>query len=165
MGIDKDWIAEARVALVCQYALFHVYGSYGWVSISWQNGVADFIYLTYIYSLMSFLIFFYGRRETCLRATSKEGDSQTHFIFRQAPEGLWNTEQVTSEINDHLNIPIDLKKLERLNYVVYIFQRFNKRWFMDPLDVSWSLILVTLQIRAASSYLPRALPPWEKAYN
>lgn len=28
MGIDKDWIAEARAALVCQYALFHVYGTY-----------------------------------------------------------------------------------------------------------------------------------------
>lgn len=36
---------------------------------------------------------------------------------------------------------------------------------MDPLDVFWSLILVTLQIRAASSYLARALPPKEKAYN
>lgn len=55
---------------------------------------------------------------------------------------------------------LDLNKLE---LCVYTFQSCNTRWLTDPLDVFWSLILGTLQIRVPSSCLSRTLPRHSQA--
>ena len=52
---------------------------------------------------------------------------------------------------------------KNLSCVVYTFQSCNTRWLTDPLDVFWSLILVTLQTRVPSSWLSWTVPQHSQA--